>query len=182
MQTLIEGLLTLSRVTTKGQQFVPVNLAEITQEVLSDLEISIQQTEGTIEVGKLPTILADPLQMRQLIQNLISNALKFHRQNQPPIIKIYSHFLNNDLDNTPVSNVHYQIIVEDNGIGFAEKYLDRIFNIFQRLHSRHEYEGTGIGLAICRKIVERHHGHITAKSQPDQGAKFIITLPINSQL
>jgi PAS domain S-box-containing protein len=181
MQNLIEGLLTVSRVTTQGQQFVPVNLAEVTEEVLSDLEISIQQTEGTIEVGELPTIQADPLQMRQLIQNLISNALKFHRHNQPPLIKIYSHFVNNHSHNYSLGNTHYQIIVEDNGIGFDEKYLDRIFNIFQRLHSRNEYAGTGIGLAICRKIVERHHGHITAKSQPDQGAKFIITLPVNYQ-
>lgn len=182
MQTLIEGLLTLSRVTTKGQQFVAVNLAEIVQEVLSDLEIRIQQTGGRVEVGELPVIQGDPLQIRQLMQNLIVNSLKFHRQNQPPIIKIYGQFLNNNLDNKSTINSYSQIIIEDNGIGFAEKYLDRIFNIFQRLHSRHEYEGTGIGLAICRKIVERHHGYITAKSQPDQGAKFIITLPVNSQL
>jgi len=98
------------------------------------------------------------------------------------VIKIYGQFFNNDLDDLSVGNTYYQIIVEDNGIGFPEKYLDRIFNVFQRLHSRSEYEGTGIGLAICRKITERHHGTITAKSQPGQGAKFIITLPINSHL
>lgn len=180
MQTLIAGLLTLSRITTRGQPFVTVNLAQIAQEVLSDLEVRIQQTGGKIEVRELPIITADPLQMRQLLQNLIGNALKFHHQNQPPIIKIYSQALNNHLDDLSVSNPCYQIIIEDNGIGFAEKYLDRIFNVFQRLHSRSEYEGTGIGLAICRKITERHHGNITAQSQPGQGAKFIITLPINS--
>ncbi|WP_416233467.1 ATP-binding protein [Anabaena sp. UHCC 0451] len=178
MQTLIEGLLTLSRITTRGKPFVTVNLAQIAQEVLSDLEVRIQQTGGKIEVGELPIITADPLQMRQLLQNLIGNALKFHHQNQPPIIKIYSQVLNNHLDDLSVSNPGYQIIIEDNGIGFAEKYLDRIFHVFQRLHSRSEYEGTGIGLAICRKIIERHHGNITAQSQPGQGAKFIITLPI----
>lgn len=182
METLIEGLLTLSRVTTRAQPYVAVNLTQIAQEVLSDLEVSIQQTRGQIEIGELPIIQADPLQMRQLLQNLIGNALKFHRPNQPPVIKIYGQFFNNDLDDLSVGNTYYQIIVEDNGIGFAEKYLDRIFNVFQRLHSRSEYEGTGIGLAICRKITERHHGTITAKSQPGQGAKFIITLPINSHL
>ncbi|BAZ31872.1 multi-sensor signal transduction histidine kinase [Cylindrospermum sp. NIES-4074] len=180
MQTLIEDLLALSRVTTRALPFVSVNLKQITQEVLSDLEIRIQQTGGRVEVGELPTIQADPLQMRQLLQNLIGNALKFHRQQEVPIVKIYSQFLNNNLDKVTVGAELCQIIVEDNGIGFAEKYLDRIFNVFQRLHSRSEYEGTGIGLAICRKITERHHGSITAQSNPGQGAKFIITLPINS--
>jgi light-regulated signal transduction histidine kinase (bacteriophytochrome) len=180
MQTLIEGLLTLSRVTTRAQPYVPVNLTQIIQEVLSDLEVRIQQTQGQIEVGELSIIQADPLQMRQLLQNLIGNALKFHRQNQPPVIKIYGQFLNNHIQDFSVDNAYYQIIVEDNGIGFAEKYLDRIFHVFQRLHGRSEYEGTGIGLAICRKIIERHHGTITAQSQPGQGSKFIITLPIHS--
>ncbi|AFZ58958.1 PAS domain-containing protein [Anabaena cylindrica FACHB-243] len=180
MQTLIEDLLTLSRVTTRAQPFVEVNLAQITQEVLSDLEVRIQQTGGQIEVGELPIIQADPLQMRQLLQNLIGNALKFHRQNQPPIIKIHGQFVNNIADDLALGGAYFQIIVEDNGIGFAEKYLDRIFNVFQRLHGRSEYEGTGIGLAICRKITERHHGTITAQSQPGAGAIFIVTLPINS--
>ncbi|MEA5616961.1 GAF domain-containing protein [Cronbergia sp. UHCC 0137] len=182
MQTLIEDLLTLSRVTTKAQPFIMVNLAQITQEVLSDLEVRIQHTQGHIEVGVLPIIKADPLQMRQLFQNLIGNALKFHRPNEPPIVKIYSQFLNNPSDNSAVTEEVCQIIVEDNGIGFSEKYLDRIFNVFQRLHSRSEYEGTGIGLAICRKITERHQGSITAQSYPGKGSKFIIKLPINSHL
>lgn len=180
MQTLIEDLLALSRVTTRAQPFVSVNLAKITQEVLSDLEVGIQQTGARVEVGNLPIIQGDPLQMRQLLQNLIGNALKFHRQQEPPVVKIYSQFLNNQLDKLAVDEEFCQIIIEDNGIGFSEKYLDRIFNIFQRLHSRSEYEGTGIGLAICRKITERHHGTITAQSQPGQGARFMITLPINS--
>ncbi|MBD2385842.1 PAS domain-containing sensor histidine kinase [Cylindrospermum sp. FACHB-282] len=180
MQTLIEDLLALSRVTTRAQPFVSVNLAKITQEVLSDLEVRIQQTGARVEVGNLPIIQGDPLQMRQLLQNLICNALKFHRQEEPPVVKIYSQFLNNQLDKVAVGEQFCKIIIEDNGIGFAEKYLDRIFNIFQRLHSRSEYEGTGIGLAICRKITERHHGTITAQSKPGQGATFMITLPINS--
>ncbi|MGF1933697.1 MAG: PAS domain-containing protein [Nostoc sp. ChiQUE02] len=180
MQTLIEDLLTLSRVTTRAQPFVSVNLAKIAQEVLSDLEVHIQQTGASVEIAELPTIKADPLQMRQLFQNLIGNALKFHRPQTPPAIKIYSTILNNQADNVSANSELCQIIVEDNGIGFEEKYLERIFNVFQRLHSSIEYEGTGIGLAICRKIIEHHHGNITAQSKPGQGAKFIITLSINS--
>ena len=180
MQVLINDLLSLSRVTTKSQRFVTVDLNKVVQEVLSDLEIRIQQTKGRVEVDHLPTIDADPLQMRQLIQNLISNALKFHPKEEVSVIKIYSRSINNHIQPpsnfSPVSDT-YEIVVEDNGIGFDEKYLDRIFNVFQRLHSRSEYEGTGMGLAICRKIVEQHNGSITAKSQLGHGAKFIVTLP-----
>jgi PAS domain S-box-containing protein len=182
METLIDDLLRLSRITTRAQPFVSVNLAQITQEVLSDLEVRIQQTGGYVEVGELPTIKADPLQMRQLLQNLIGNALKFHRQQVPPMVKIFSQFLNNPLDKVSSGSEMCQIIVEDHGIGFEEKYLDCIFNVFQRLHTRREYEGTGIGLAICRKIAERHHGSITARSQPGSGTQFIVTLPLNSHL
>ncbi|WP_353929269.1 ATP-binding protein [Okeanomitos corallinicola TIOX110] len=182
MEMLIEGLLTLSQITTRGKQFLAVNLTQIVQEVLSDLEISIQQADVKVEVQELTIIQADPLQMRQLIQNLILNSIKFRRHNQPPLIKIYGHFLNKHIHDNSWEYTHYQIIVEDNGIGFSEQYLDRIFHIFQRLHSSSEYEGTGIGLAICQKIVERHNGHITARSKPDQGAKFIITLPIISHI
>jgi signal transduction histidine kinase len=137
-----------------------------------------------MEVGELPTIDADPIQMRQLLQNLISNALKFHRHEEPRVVKIYSQQMQSQ-DNHPTggsqSTEQYQIIVEDNGIGFDEKYLDRIFNVFQRLHSRSDYEGTGMGLAICRKIAERHGGSITGESTLGQGAKFIVTLPIKQR-
>ncbi|MEA5513401.1 PAS domain-containing protein [Nodularia sp. UHCC 0506] len=179
MQTLIKDLLTLSRITTRAQPFVVVNLTHIIQEVLSDLEVSIQQTNGRVEVGNLPTIKADPLQMRQLLQNLIGNALKFHRPQIPPVVKVYSEILPNQSDQNSVVYDTCQITIEDNGIGFAQKYVDRIFNVFQRLHGRNEYKGTGMGLAICRKIIERHHGIITVESQPGEGAKFIVTLPIN---
>ena len=180
MQNLINDLLTLSRLTTKAQPFVPVNLTQVAQEVLSDLEFRIQQTNGRVFVSELPTIDADPIQMRQLLQNLISNALKFHRFEEAPVVKIYNHLIMSQ-EQQPVETAgadFCQIFIEDNGIGFDEKYLDRIFNVFQRLHSRSEYEGTGMGLAICRKIVERHAGSITAKSTPGEGATFIVTLPI----
>jgi PAS domain S-box-containing protein len=173
MQTLIEDLLTLSRVTTRTQPFLSVNLAQITQEVLSDLEVTIQQSGACVEVGELSTVIGDAFQMRQLLQNLIGNALKFHRPQEPPYVKIYSEVTRaiNGLELC-------QLQIEDRGIGFDEKYLSRIFNVFQRLHGRSEYEGTGIGLAICRKIAERHNGNITATSIPGHGAKFIVTLPM----
>ena len=181
MQNLINDLLTLSRVSTRAQPFAPTNLVQVVREVLTDLEISIQQTGARVQLVELPTINADPPQIRQLLQNLISNALKFRQAGVSPVIKLYSQ--------CSTERVHHahggttmaefcQLFVEDNGIGFDPKYLDRIFNAFQRLHSRSEYEGTGMGLAICRKIAERHGGHITAKSTPGQGATFIVTLPI----
>ncbi|ETX00324.1 MAG: hypothetical protein ETSY1_11665, partial [Candidatus Entotheonella factor] len=180
MQTLITDLLTFSRVTTQAKAFVPVDLAQVTQEVLSDLEIRIEEVEAQIEIGQLPTIDADPVQMQQLIQNLISNALKFHRPDVSPVITIDAHPSDAALLLTEVSSeapAMCQLTVTDNGIGFDEKYLDRIFTVFQRLNGRSAYEGTGIGLAVCRKIVERHRGHITAQSRPDHGATFVVTLP-----
>ncbi|MBD1944639.1 hypothetical protein H6F50_20140 [Coleofasciculus sp. FACHB-712] len=181
MQTLINDLLAFSRVTSKAQPFTRVNITNVLQEVLSDLEVHIQKVGAQVEIGELLTIDADPSQMRQLLQNLISNALKFRRQEEAPVVKIWSQLLERDeqlwtqdLSARPMC----QIMVEDNGIGFDEKYLDRIFTVFQRLHGRNEYEGTGVGLAICRKIVERHGGTITAKSILGEGATFIVTLPI----
>ncbi len=178
MQYLIQSLLLYSRVTTKAQPFVRVDLSAVKQEVLSDLEFRILETGGHIvETDKLPVVNADPLQMRQLFQNLISNALKFSRKSEPPLVKISCR---------PVSingngNSRYEITIEDNGIGFDEQYADRIFGVFQRLHGRNEFEGSGIGLSICRKIVIRHGGDITARSAPGQGSRFIFTLPPGEQ-
>ena len=180
MQILINDLLTFSRVTTKAQPFVPVDLAKVTREVVSDLEVRIEETGGRVEVDDLPTIDADPLQMRQLLQNLIGNALKFHRE-EAPVVKIHSQLLKDEeprSEGSASDDGLCQITVQDNGIGFDEKYTDRIFGIFQRLHGRSTYEGTGVGLAICRKIVERHGGSITAESTPGQGTTFIVTLPV----
>jgi two-component system sensor kinase FixL len=181
MQTLINGLLTLSRVMTKGREFVQVDLAQIAAEVVSDLEIQIEQAGAVVELGKLPTIQADPLQMRQLLQNLIGNALKFRRENESPRVKVQARYVHGreqrEAGQSPIGE-QCRITVEDNGIGFDEKYADRIFGIFQRLHSREAYEGTGIGLAICRKIVERHGGTITARSTVGQGTTFDVLLPV----
>src|SRR5947207_583080 len=181
MQTLIDDLLAFSRVTTKANPFEPVDLNRIAQEVLSDLEVRIQQSGGQVELGELPAIDADPLQMRQLFQNLFGNALKFNQEGRPPVVKVRGQAVNQpareSAANGQVEEV-CQITVEDNGIGFNEKYLDRIFILFQRLHGRSAYEGTGIGLAICRKIADRHGGSITAKSTPGEGSTFVVTLPL----
>jgi two-component system, LuxR family, sensor kinase FixL len=178
MQNLINDLLSFSRVTTKAKPFVPVDLDQVLTEVLSDLEITIEQAHAEIIRSPLPVIEAEPTQMRQLFQNLISNAIKFRKENEKPIINIYAKHIQKKahLTATPGDEVT-DIYIEDNGIGFDEKYLDRIFNIFQRLEG-HKYEGSGIGLAICRKIAIRHGGDITAKSQPGVGTRFIITLAL----
>jgi two-component system, LuxR family, sensor kinase FixL len=180
MQTLIEGLLSLSRVTTQAQKFVSVDLAQIASDVVVDLESQIERVGGRVELEHLPTIHADPLQMRQLFQNLIGNALKFHRVEVPPVVKVEGRFLHGRKDrNFAVTSAdeRCKITVEDNGIGFEEKYGDRIFGVFQRLHPRDVFEGTGIGLALCKKIVERHGGTIVAHSKPGVGSRFEIVLP-----
>ena len=182
MQSLIDDLLAFSRITTKANPFELADLNKIVGEVLSDLEVRIQQTNGQVDLGELPTLDADPLQMRQLFQNLIVNALKFHQEGRTPVVKIRSQSGPPPTEASSGSeqiNGLCHITVEDNGIGFDEKYLDRIFVLFQRLHGRTAYEGTGIGLAICRKIADRHGGSITAKSTPGEGSTFIITLPLN---
>jgi len=183
MQTLINDLLTFSRVTSKAQPFTEVNLRRVADEVLSDLETLIETTNGRVEIGELATVEADPIQMRQLLQNLIGNALKFNRSNVPPVVRISGRICHNLVAKNEGTDAGttYCLTVEDNGIGFDEKYVDRIFKIFQRLHDRSEYEGTGIGLAVCRKIADRHGGSITAQSAPGAGATFIVDLPVKQQ-
>ncbi|MBV9713389.1 MAG: hypothetical protein JO011_21000, partial [Ktedonobacteraceae bacterium] len=185
MGILIEDLLTFSRVTTKAAPFSPVDLNTVIQQIIDDVEPRLQATQGSIEVQPLPTIEADPGQMHQLFQNLIVNALKFHRPDVPPVVKVFAEIQANpetdsiESDTSPEQTEQRCLLyVADNGIGFDEKYLDRIFTVFQRLHGKSDYEGTGIGLAVVRKIVERHDGTITAKSSVGNGATFIITLPI----
>lgn len=169
MDAFLHALLSYSRISAAANSFTPVDLAAVVNQVLSDLEVQIARTRGRVEVGNLPTLEADSSQMWQLFQNLIANGLKFHR-NEPPVIKVGGQKLKDG---------QYEIFVEDNGIGFDTKYLDRIFSPFQRLHGRNEYEGTGMGLTICKKIVERHGGSITARSTPGVGTTFIIILPLN---
>ncbi len=175
MSRLIHDLLTFSRVQTRAQPFERVDLNTVVADVLEDLQVAIEESHGRLEIGDLPTLDADPTQMRQLFQNLISNGLKFRRDDAPPHISVKAGVDHMDGDDT------CRIEVRDNGIGFEQKYLDRIFSPFQRLHGKSAYPGTGIGLAICRRIVERHHGDITAESTPGEGATFIVTLPCEQE-
>ncbi|MEE8612758.1 MAG: ATP-binding protein [Nitrospirales bacterium] len=180
MQTLIRDILSFSRLTTKAKPFEPVNLNALIQEILSDLEARISETRAAIEVGTLPTIEGDATQLGQLFQNLLANAIKFCKKGEAPMVTISADCLKDGPAHiTSVTNGQpkWRISVKDNGIGFEEEYTERIFGIFQRLHGRLEYEGTGIGLAICRKVAEHHGGTITAHSTPGQGTTFLVTLP-----
>jgi light-regulated signal transduction histidine kinase (bacteriophytochrome) len=169
MQELLDALLRYSRIETQGRDLVPMKLEDIVRAVTNDLEVSINRIGAHVEVGSLPVINGDPYQWRQLFQNLIVNAVKYHRSEVKTVIKVFGE------DNNGMCNIS----VEDNGIGFDEKYLDKIFQPFQRLHGKNEYPGTGIGLAVCKKIIERHGGTITARSAPGKGSTFIATLPVN---
>jgi light-regulated signal transduction histidine kinase (bacteriophytochrome) len=171
MQKLIEDLLRFSRVATHGRPFAPVDLAAVTSEVLNDLEAQVERSGAVVKVGALPTISADALQIRQLMQNLISNAIKFRRPGVVPEVSIDAEIVASDV----------RITVRDNGIGFEDRYSRRIFRVFERLHGRNEYPGTGIGLALCRKIAERHGGTVVAESELGVGSTFTVTLPLHQK-
>ena len=140
--------------------------------MVADLDGRLQLTGGRVEIGPLPTLEADKTQMRQLLQNVIANALKFRKLDEPPVVQLGSR-----LDVASSAGPCWEIEVRDNGIGFDNQYRDRIFNLFERLNGRNEYEGTGMGLAICRRIVERHGGSIAAQGELGKGARFLIRLP-----
>jgi PAS domain S-box-containing protein len=177
MQTLINDLLAFARIEIKARPKSSVDLSAVAREVLSDLELQVERSGARVEVGRLPVVEADPLQMRQLFQNLIGNSLKYRHPERQPVVRISAAVLEGRGTEPYPGGGLCRINFEDNGIGFDEKYLDRIFVVFQRLHGRKEYEGTGVGLAVCRKIVERHGGSITARSTPGSGATFVVTLP-----
>jgi len=168
MEHLVGGLLDLSRVSRRPRERVPIDLNQITREVLGDLDVAIDASGARVEVAELPTVIADPLQMRQLLQNLIGNAIKFHAAGASPTVKIYS-----EQNGEPTAS----LIVEDNGIGFDGRQVDKVFLPFKRLNGRNEYEGSGMGLTICRKIVDSHGGTITAESERGKGSRFVVTLP-----
>ncbi len=174
MRTLIDSLLAYSRVNTHREPLSEVDLADALKEALANLHVSMEETGAAVEAEDLPVIYADRVQMVQLFQNLVGNALKFRSKGTTPRVLIQSRKVRKDAA-TGIDT--YEIRVKDNGIGFDEKYLSRIFTPFQRLHGKSAYKGVGMGLAICNRIVEHHQGRLTAESRPGEGATFIITLP-----
>ena len=181
MSDLIDNLLQYSRLSA-APLFEKTDLNIVLKEIVSDLEVAIEEKRATVEVGLMPELEAVPSQIRQVFQNLVSNALKFSKDNTPPVVKISSEYIEEKNPDSPgaASGPYSRIVISDNGIGFDEKFIDRIFVIFQRLHTRDTYEGTGIGLAITKKIIERHNGLITAKSKENEGTSFILILPIRN--
>ena len=170
MRDVLQSLLNYSQLTSKVEPFGRVDLNQIAREVVSDLELQIRNAGALVEIGELPEVEAEAAQMRQLLQNLLGNALKFRREGIQLLVKIYA---------GPSQEGQWEICISDNGIGFDERYLERIFKPFQRLHAKDEYDGIGMGLSICAKVVEHHRGSITARSTPGEGSTFIVTLPVN---
>jgi light-regulated signal transduction histidine kinase (bacteriophytochrome) len=197
MQRLIDSILQFSSIKIGSENFETTDLNKIIEQVLSDMEIRIQESGTVVQVDKLPVIEAIPTQMEQLFQNLISNAIKFKHPDKVPFIKIHAQFIKADELNKNAPGVNYnatngsayqwrkepliKISVQDNGIGFDNKYSDKIFEIFQRLHTTKTHEGTGIGLAICKKLVDTHHGNIKVSSKEGDGTTFIIILPVSQK-
>ena len=165
MNTLVSGLLEYSRISSVGKPFTNVNLTDLLKKVQSDLKISIEESKSDLVIFELPEIYCDELQIRQLFQNLISNAIKF-RSESAPIIKI----------SAERADRHWLFKVEDNGIGIDMKFKDQVFQIFSRLHSQDKYPGSGIGLSICKKILERHGGQIWLESASGQGTTIFFTI------
>jgi PAS domain S-box-containing protein len=169
MRTLITDVLAYSQIATSAAPFTPTDLDAIAREVVCDLEMVIADTRGRVELGELPVIDADAMQMRQLFRNLLGNALKFRRKDSAPVVQLRA---------LSAADGFCAIAVSDNGIGFKQEHGEKIFRMFERLHARSQYEGTGIGLAICRRIVERHGGTIAATSTAGEGTTFNVTLPV----
>ena len=179
MTKLINDLLTFTRLSVNSS-FETVDLNTIVDEVKSDLELSIAEKHAVVEAEDLPEMEIISGQLRQVFQNIISNALKFCKKNETPVVRIYSELVDSLSFSAPKNpqGQYCRIIIRDNGIGFDNQYAEKIFTIFQRLHPREKYEGTGIGLAITRKIIEKHNGIITAESREGEGSSFIIVLPL----
>ncbi|QJD79478.1 sensor histidine kinase [Spirosoma rhododendri] len=183
MSSLIRDLLSYARIGSQPDSFRPVDLHTVLTELLNDMEFTVGMAGATIQLDQLPQVVGDPVQLHQLFQNLLSNAVKFHREGVPPVVQISSERVADDRlppslrESRPSGCSFWAIRVADNGIGFDEKYNDRIFQVFQRLHSRNLYSGTGIGLAIVRKVAEQHGGVIIAESRPDAGSTFTVYLP-----
>jgi len=180
MRILIDNLLEFSKISRSNEAFVLSDLNVVMEEAKGELELKIEETGAEIMQDDLPFIVCNPLQIRQLFVNLLSNSLKFRKKDRKTIIRIGSRPATVEekaAEKLPVDQVYYWITIADNGIGFEKEYAERIFLIFQRLHGKSEYPGSGIGLAICKKIADQHHGVIRAEGRPGDGAVFIVILP-----
>jgi light-regulated signal transduction histidine kinase (bacteriophytochrome) len=167
MQKLIDDILLFSRVTTRALPFEPVEMGRIMHDALENLRASIEETKARVTYEKLPVIQADPSQMAQVLQNLIGNAIKFHKDEEPPVVHVSARQVGEE----------WIFSVKDNGIGIDPELFSRLFNLFQRLHTQDRYPGTGVGLAVSKKIVQRHGGRIWVESQPGQGSVFFFSIP-----
>jgi len=181
MQLLINDLLSFSRQSASSSDFKKVDLNTLAKEAITELEIEIEKNNALVQVKELPVVWAVPSLMRQLFHNLLSNAIKFRKKNVEPVVQIESEKVNSlnsiHIPKAMNGNNYYKISVSDNGIGFDPKYREEIFMVFKRLHSYHEFEGSGVGLSICKKIVEKHNGFITVESKPGEGSTFMFGLP-----
>jgi signal transduction histidine kinase len=181
-QTLIADILDFSKISMEQSEFTNSDLNNLLTDLITDMEEEVKGKNATITIERLPSLYVSTRLMRPLFQNLIGNALKYSKKNVPPVIRIHSDLANNSPGSNGNGNVtenkYCRIFVEDNGIGFDQKYAEDIFGMFKRLHNNGEFEGTGIGLALCKKIIEQHNGFISARSKPDEGSTFIISLPV----
>jgi light-regulated signal transduction histidine kinase (bacteriophytochrome) len=176
MQLLIQDILTFSKISSREKEFVECDLNAVLNEVIIEFEPTVHEKKVTLKVGSLPVLHANPGLIRPLFFNLISNSLKYSRSDTAPFIHIHS-----DLDDGQSSTKYCRIFFEDNGIGFDQKYSEQVFRMFTRLHEDKRIEGTGIGLALCKKIVEEHDGFISVRSKINEGSTFIVSLPLHPQ-
>lgn len=178
MSLLIDDLLSFSRVTTRQEPFVEVDLNSVVSDALEDLEYAIEDANCIIKRDRLPSMMGDASQLRQVFMNLVSNSIKFRKADVRPEVSIYCKEYEKASEMGGELEPWCTLCVKDNGIGFDDQYADKVFNLFQRLHGREEYAGTGIGLALCRKIIERHGGSVIAVSEPGAGTEFFIDFPL----
>ena len=181
MQALIKDILTFSKISVEKGMFVRTSLNTVVDDVMNELDSTVQEKHAKITVDKLPVLQVNPGLIRPLFYNLISNALKYCKKNEPPVVSIRSEMPSGSENGKPQEHRYCRIFIQDNGIGFDQKYAEEIFGMFKRLHLNTEYEGTGIGLALCKKIVEEHNGFISAKSRVNEGSTFIISLPVRQE-
>jgi len=181
LQTLIKDIMTFSKISAEKGFFQVSDMTSLVNDVVTEMEDEVSEKKAKVSVEELPNIPVNPTLIRPLFHNLIHNALKYSRENINPVIRIYSEYDAgfSKANNQEVNNKYCRIFVEDNGIGFEQAYSEQIFDMFKRLHHHNEYEGTGIGLALCKKIVEEHNGYISARSIIGEGSTFIISLPVS---